>query len=513
MKTNSQSPRLHPWVGSRCPPLAQAPAPAAGAPTPPASRSCCERIRTDAKAVVVQNLKLTEAESKAFWPAYDECHVKLDRRAPPREPRHPRLRDAATTSRTPMRGRIAKDLVAAEIDESRAMRRVSTVSPRWLPGKKAARFLQIESRCARWSASMRPPRFPWSTDAAWLRQESRPPFSGRPSCFPHRSALSSSPDLATFQGSRRRPPGRQPLAPRAQGRSSRADPHSPSRRRLRCRRGAALLPPQSGDHAGRGISGRRATIRAARHHGRRGVRHENGSKGGGIGPPRVQRGPAVRYAAGAAYDRSISRGTGCPASVRDRKRTGSISTSKPRWRLPTSAVASATRNGGRAFGMSARIRKRSFALRTPAEIPQRQFDATISGLGLVAEYDARDNIFTPNSGLRAYLQAMSFDETARQRPRFQQAAPGPQCLLSRGRFGGGRRSRRRAIRGRRCAVLRTPPSLSARHSRHALPGDRPALAEIEARWNLDGRWSLVGFAGAGRAAGTSGDPWLGSQPG
>jgi len=32
-----------------------------------------------------------------------------------------------------------------------------------------------------------------------------------------------------------------------------------------------------------------------------------------------------------------------------------------------------------------------------------------AGLGLVAEYDGRDNIFTPNSGLRAYAQAMKFD--------------------------------------------------------------------------------------------------------
>ncbi len=41
-------------------------------------------------------------------------------------------------------------------------------------------------------------------------------------------------------------------------------------------------------------------------------------------------------------------------------------------------------------------------------------------------------------------------------------------------------------------------------------GDRTALMEMEGRWNLDGRWSLVGFAGAGRAADDAGD--LGSAP-
>jgi outer membrane translocation and assembly module TamA len=36
-------------------------------------------------------------------------------------------------------------------------------------------------------------------------------------------------------------------------------------------------------------------------------------------------------------------------------------------------------------------------------------------------------------------------------------------------------------------------------------GERVAVAEVEARWNLDGRWSLVGFGGAGRASGRESD--------
>jgi hypothetical protein len=36
-------------------------------------------------------------------------------------------------------------------------------------------------------------------------------------------------------------------------------------------------------------------------------------------------------------------------------------------------------------------------------------------------------------------------------------------------------------------------------------GNRTAVAEVEARWDLDGRWSAVGFAGAGRAAERGGD--------
>ena len=133
-------------VAFALPAFAQAPAPAAGAPDAARIQKLRERIRTDAKAVVVQNLKLTEAESKAFWPAYDECHVKLDgahRRVNRAILDYVNAGDNITDANA---AKIAKDLVAAEIDESRAMKACFDRVAKVLPGKKAARFLQIESK-------------------------------------------------------------------------------------------------------------------------------------------------------------------------------------------------------------------------------------------------------------------------------------------------------------------------------------------------------------------------------
>jgi len=151
-----------------------------------------------------------------------------------------------------------------------------------------------------------------------------------------------------------------------------------------------------------------------------------------------------------------------------------------------------------------------FALRTPAEIPQRQFDAMIAGLGLVAEYDGRDNIFTPNSGLRAYLEAMKFDGALGSDHDFSRSRLGLNAYFPAGdSVVVGVRADTQAAAGdvpfyaRPFIELRGIPAMRYQ-------GDRTALAEVEGRWNLDGRWSLVGFAGAGRAAGPSGS--IGEAP-
>ena len=136
---------------------------------------------------------------------------------------------------------------------------------------------------------------------------------------------------------------------------------------------------------------------------------ENGSKGGGIGHLGFSEGRRWRYAAGAAYG-SLNLawyglpgvGAGAQSNGLDFNIEAKMAVADVRRRLGETQWWA----GLRYVGANTQSR---FALRSPAEIPQRQFDATISGLGLVAEYDGRDNIFTPNSGLRAYLQAMKFD--------------------------------------------------------------------------------------------------------
>lgn len=128
------------------PAFAQSPAPAAGASDAAKIQKLRERIRTDPKGVVKQNLPLTDAEAKVFWPAYDECHVKLDgaqRRSNRAVLDYVNAGDNVTDANA---RKIAKDLLDADIDEARALKACFERVAKVLPGKKAARYLQIENK-------------------------------------------------------------------------------------------------------------------------------------------------------------------------------------------------------------------------------------------------------------------------------------------------------------------------------------------------------------------------------
>lgn len=105
-----------------------------------------ERIRTDPKAIVMKNLQLTESEAKAFAPAYDDCHVKLD--GAQRRVNRAILDyvNAMNTMTDANAKKIATDLLAAEKDEAAARKSCFDRVAKVLPGKKAARYLQIESK-------------------------------------------------------------------------------------------------------------------------------------------------------------------------------------------------------------------------------------------------------------------------------------------------------------------------------------------------------------------------------
>jgi len=108
-------------------------------------------VRADKKAFVASTLKLTPAEAKRFWPIYDN---------------YQRVADAANRRRsvavqaiialnkpiTDLYARnLANDLIAADEEEVRARRSLSNrlmrgVPTRVLPPRKAARYLQLESK-------------------------------------------------------------------------------------------------------------------------------------------------------------------------------------------------------------------------------------------------------------------------------------------------------------------------------------------------------------------------------
>ena len=115
-------------------------------PTPRASRSCASAFAPTRRRSSQKNLKLTDAEAKAFWPAYDECHVKLDgaqRRSNRAVIDYVNAGDNLTDANAK---KIAKALLDADIDEARALKSCFDRVAKVLPGKKAVRFVQIENK-------------------------------------------------------------------------------------------------------------------------------------------------------------------------------------------------------------------------------------------------------------------------------------------------------------------------------------------------------------------------------
>lgn len=107
-----------------------------------------ERIRTDRKGLVAQNLPLTEAEARAFWPAYERCHASID--AAQRKVNRTVVDYVGSEGQ--MTDARAKQLVGealeAEGDLIRARKSCFERVAKVLPGKKAARYFQIENKIA-----------------------------------------------------------------------------------------------------------------------------------------------------------------------------------------------------------------------------------------------------------------------------------------------------------------------------------------------------------------------------
>ena len=103
-------------------------------------------VRADKKALVASTLNLTPAEEKKFWPIYDSYQRDLDlanRR------RNVVVIDVVSLNK-PLTDLYAKnltnELMAADEAEIKARRSMHNKVLRALPDKKAARYLQLESK-------------------------------------------------------------------------------------------------------------------------------------------------------------------------------------------------------------------------------------------------------------------------------------------------------------------------------------------------------------------------------
>jgi hypothetical protein len=228
---------------------------------------------------------------------------------------------------------------------------------------------------------------------------------------------------------------------------------------------------------------------------------ENGSKGGAVGHLGFSEDRRWRYAIGAgsasvnltfygnsgAFSREIPGGVpfnleGSFAVADVRRRLG-----ESEWWIGLRYVGANLKaklgGGGGELGLTA-----------------RELDAKNSGAGLIVEYDGRDGIFTPNCGVRVKLQALRFSEDLGGDRNYDHARGSVQGFIPVGEnLVVGLRADAQGVNGdvpfyaRPYIELRGVPLMRYQ-------GDRTALVEIEARMNLDGRWSAIAFAGAGRAA-------------
>lgn len=121
----------------------------------------------------------------------------------------------------------------------------------------------------------------------------------------------------------------------------------------------------------------------------------------------------------------------------------------------------------------------------------------VSAPTAILEYDSRDNVFTPTQGIYAessYLASREALGASDDFDRFQQLLTGWLPLQPRLTFGA-RGNYAWSSSGtpfflRPFIVLRGVPALRWQ-------GDQAASAEAELRWQFHGRWSVVGFGGAG----------------
>ena len=100
----------------------------------------------DKRALVASTLVLTPAEATKFWPVYDSYQRDFDML---NRQRNVALEGLAARER-PLSDLYAKnlmnDLIAVEEQEIKARRKMQNAVMKALPPKKAARYLQVESK-------------------------------------------------------------------------------------------------------------------------------------------------------------------------------------------------------------------------------------------------------------------------------------------------------------------------------------------------------------------------------
>jgi hypothetical protein len=109
-----------------------------------------EKVKADKKLVVANNMKLTDAESKKFWPLYDAYQMDLNQINERMMSMIKSYADAYNAGKGELSNDQAKKLIgeALAVEESEVKLRQAYAAKldKVLPATKVARYLQIENK-------------------------------------------------------------------------------------------------------------------------------------------------------------------------------------------------------------------------------------------------------------------------------------------------------------------------------------------------------------------------------
>jgi len=130
------------------PAIAAMPALAQGQATAPANDMQALRtaVKTDKRALVAKTLELTPAEEKKFWPIYDAYQRALNASNRQVALAVEELVGFDRPMSDAFGKQLATELITADENEIKARRKMQNQLMRALPPKKAARYLQLESK-------------------------------------------------------------------------------------------------------------------------------------------------------------------------------------------------------------------------------------------------------------------------------------------------------------------------------------------------------------------------------
>ncbi len=133
------------------------------------------------------------------------------------------------------------------------------------------------------------------------------------------------------------------------------------------------------------------------------------------------------------------------------------------------------------------------------EVPKRDYESNIGGLGIVLYYDTRDNLFSPNTGFYGGAKLIYYDKFLGSDRKFMRLFSHliGYFELSEEFYTALRLDFQKSFDDipfylRPFISLRGVPAMRYQ-------GETTYLAESETRWDITQRWSLVGFGGYGEA--------------